>query len=241
MKFDLKCAPLKVSKYLIISHVVLTLFVFIFLAVAIYIEQSYFDRSFCFSHECIRTFGLNFKDAFDFLEASLKILLTSVTIFSIYFALRNYISATRAAKTTIHLTNLNTFKDYLISESKGENAFNVNKIDILKWYNIIYPGSRLGELSVSAEYKQKIVQINQLIEESNLCFSGNSEEISFFDYKDHQTKMRNVLNTIGISLPRAPRNSFKENEKSVFGLINQINKEFCGKNNAALIKPQSYR
>ncbi|MCK8130083.1 retron Ec48 family effector membrane protein [Pseudoalteromonas sp. 2CM39R] len=241
MKFNLKCDPLKVSKYLIIFHVVITSLAFIFITSVIYIEQSYFNRPFCFTQKCIKTFGLSFKDAFDFLEISLKLLFTSVTIFSIYFALRNYISATTAAKTTIHLTNLNTFKDYLISESKGENALNVKKIDILKWYNIIYPDSRFGELYVSETYKQKLSEINRLIDNSNSCFSGTSEEVSFFDYKQHQTQMINLLKTIGISLPRSPRNSFKDNERSVFSLINKINKEFCGHNNATLIKAQNYR
>lgn len=241
MKSNVRSDTFKIFKTLILIYLLVTLIILGLLVWDIYDINSFYDKSFCISHKCLKSFGLSFNDAIEFLGLSLKLLLTSVTIFSIYYALKNYISATNAAKTTIHLTNLNTFKDYLTSESKFENVFNIRKIDILKWYNIIYPDSRIGELYVSENYKSKIQKVNALIDESNACFSGDSEEIRFFDYKKHQTKMINALKTIGITLSRAPRNNFTDTEKSVFDLINKVNKEFCGSNNVGLIKAQIYR
>ncbi|MCG7552758.1 retron Ec48 family effector membrane protein [Pseudoalteromonas sp. Of11M-6] len=241
MKSNLVKEPLKVAKFLILLYLALVVVIFFWLFLGIYSENAFYDKSTCFSYSCLKSFGLSFKSAIGFLELSLKLLLTSVTIFSIYYALKNYISATKAAKTTIHLTNLNTFKDYLMAETKYENIFNIKRVDVLKWYNIIYPESRLGELYVSNDYKEKIKKINNLIDKSNGCFSGESEEKTLFDYKKHQTDMINALKTIGITLSRSPRNNFRDAEKSVFDLINKINKEFCGSNNVGLIKPQLYR
>ena len=232
--------PLNTVKWLIIAYLIATLFIVLCIFIHIYIKENFYLMSICISSECIGSFFNKFKLVIDTFDYLIKVLLTLVTIFSFYYALKNYISSTTAAKTTIHLTNLNTFKDYLVSESQSMKVLNIKKIDTLKWYNLIYPNSRAGELDISVNYKKIIEDINLLIGESNRCFSGESQEVIFFDYKNHQTKMIKELKKIGIELARSPRNNLKEAEKSVFDIINKINKEFCGKNGPNLIKKQKY-
>jgi hypothetical protein len=176
----------------------------------------------------------------DVVEYLIKILLSGVTVFSIYQALKNYISTTNAAIVNIHLTNLNTFKDYLQSEAHDNKAINIKKIDFLKWYNLLYPDSRNGQLNLSEKYQLKIDEINRIIENSNDYSLGKKANNALFDHNKHQRVLINALKTVGITLGFAPRNNFKEGEEAIFGLINKVNKEFCGPNGAPLIKPRKY-
>ncbi|KAF7765433.1 hypothetical protein PUND_a1109 [Pseudoalteromonas undina] len=232
--------PLESFKLMIQVYLVAALVILLCVFIHIYKQENFSQMPICLSLECIGSFFEKFKLAVDVFDYLIKALLTGVTIFSFYYALKNYISTTKAAKTTIHLTNLNTFKDYLISESQSMKVLNVKKIDTLKWYNLIYPDSRAGELDISDNYKMLINDINLLIEESNNYFLGESTKATFFDYKNHQTQMIKVLRKIGIELARSPRNNLKEAEKSVFDIINKVNKEFCGKKGPSLIKKQKY-
>jgi hypothetical protein len=50
---------------------------------------------------------------------------------------------------------------------------------------------------------------------------------SGYDYKKHQGRIIKVMNKIGISCPRLPRNDFYELESEIILLIDKVNFEFC--------------
>lgn len=232
--------PLRSFRYFILWYVAISSLLMISVILYVFGKNELLNRAFCFEYSCISRFFSFFEMLVPLLDYLLKVLLSTVTIASLYYALNNYIKSTNAAEVNIHLTNLNTFKGYLLSESIEMKVSNVKKIDFLKWYNLIYPNSRDGDLTISTEYQNRIIEINSIIEKSNVCYQGKLGDNILFDYNQHQTKMINALKRIGFSLGRSPRNSFKESESLVFAIIDKVNKEFCGVNSTPLIIKQKY-
>lgn len=234
-------SPIRNFKYLIFTYVTLSTLLILVTSYDVFITNKLFEKQFCFKAECITYFYSQFKDVVKIFDYLLKTLLTLITIFSIYYALKHYINSTTAAVINIHLTNLNTFKDYVTNEVEELRALNIKRLDFLKWYNLIYPDSREGSLLISPMYEEIIQEINDLIENSNNCYEGKGEENTLFNYKQHQSQMIKKLNKIGISIGRAPRNNFRETEEVIFELVNKVNKEFCGRKGPKLIQKRRYK
>lgn len=206
--------------YLIISFV---------LAISIAIfslgKAGLFSQDICFTYQCIDTFFSELSIVISFIEFALKVLLSSVTIFGVYHALNNYLSSIDASRSNIHLTHLNTFKNYLISEVNSHDRLKIKSFNVFKWYNIAFPVSRNGKLEIGSNYEDWIKELNSEIKVSNDLVQGVTP--SGYDYKKHQGRIIKVLSKIGITCPRLPRNDFYELESEIMALIDKVNLEFC--------------
>lgn len=206
--------------YLWASLVLVILFVIFLLG-----KEGLYSLSFCISFQCIDTVFVAIASVISLIELLIKILVASVTIFGVYHALNNYLSSIDASRSNIHLTHLNTFKHYLISEVEAHDRLKIKSFNTFKWYNIAFPLSSKGKLDIGNDYKNWIDDLNSQVENSNNMINGTTPK--GFDYKEHQTRIILVLTKVGIKLPRLPRNDFYELEGEIFHLINKINQEYC--------------
>lgn len=219
---------------------IFTFFISLFsFVIFLYVKNELYNYEICFNIGCIDFLFSTLKPISGFISYYVELIFYIFSIFGIYYALKNYISTSNAAIVNIHLSNLNTFKEYLFSETKS-NSIKFNDINVLKWYNLIYPNSRNGILEISDDYYEKIKNINEIIAESNRISSGLNSSNQGFDHKKHQSKMIVALKEIGIKLGRAPRNNFKDAEGVLFSIIDKVNKEFCGASGPEFIKVQNY-
>ncbi|EDM67836.1 hypothetical protein PE36_17765 [Moritella sp. PE36] len=206
--------------YLIVSAI-LTILIAIFSLG----KAGLFSQNICFTYQCIDSFFSELTNVISFVDFALKVLVSSVTIFGIYHALNNYLSSIDASRSNIHLTHLNTFKDYLISEVSSHDRLNIKSFNFFKWYNIAFPLSRNGKLDIGVDYENWINELNAEIKISNDLVQGVTA--SGYDYKKHQGRMIKVMKKVGINCPRLHRNDFYELEGEVMQLINKVNMEFC--------------
>jgi len=188
-------------------------------------KNGLYSQSFCFTFQCVDNVFVAMSSVVSLIELSLKILVASVTIFGVYHALNNYLSSIDASRSNIHLTHLNTFKNYLISEVEAHDRLKIKSFNTFKWYNIAFPLSNKGKLDIGDEYKKWIDDLNYQVKNSNNMINGTTPK--GFDYNEHQTRIILVLTKVGIKLPRLPRNDFYELESEIFYLINKVNQEFC--------------
>lgn len=189
-------------------------------------DSGAFQRDICIEKSCIKNF-------LDFIELStaafsttLSLTITAFTVLGIYFAVLNYISTAKTNAISNHLLNINTFKDYLNDELKRKERIKKDSIDTFKWYNLVFPYSKNGQLTPGYKYETLLKTINDCINHSNEEYSSSSTPS--FEYKPHQRRIIDAMSAIGIKIEFMPRNDFKEAEKEIIDLINTTNQEFCG-------------
>ncbi|MEY8253128.1 MAG: retron Ec48 family effector membrane protein [Colwellia sp.] len=186
-----------------------------------------FSRNFCSSAECIETFFSAFKGMPELIEFLIKALVSWVTIYVVYHALRHYLNSISTSRSNLYLMHLNTFNTFLSSEIENYSRLDIKSFDVFKWYNLAYPDARFGVLEVGTDYKDFISSLNKEIKKSNDIEGGVSAAVGRFDYRDHQSRVIRSVKAIGAKMPRSPRNDFYEIEGDMFSLINKINNEFC--------------
>jgi hypothetical protein len=209
-----------IISFLRVSFVIVILFLIFLLG-----KEGLLSQDFCWSFKCFDNALVALSGVGPLIDMLLKILVASVSIFGIYHALNNYLSSIDASRSNIHLSHLNTFKHYLISELEAHDGLKIKSFNTFKWYNMAFPESRDGNLDIGDDYKEWIDEINDKIQISNDIVNGTNPK--GFDYKEHQSRIILVLTKIGIKLPRLPRNDFYELEGEIFYLINKVNQEFC--------------
>lgn len=201
-------------------------------------ENKAFSQQFCLKPQCIDnflTYSEHARQTFNYIASSSVAALTAI---GIYFAIMNYIGNARTNAISNHLSNLRTFNDFINQEISNDDRIKSGSIDVFKWYNLIFPQSKSGNLNLGEEYKKLISEIDKEIKSSNkLCTSGESPS---FEYKPHQEKMREALQKIGITIELMPRNDFKDSEKSLYKIIDKTNKEFCGSDEIVKLSKPKY-
>lgn len=179
----------------------------------------------CINTQCYGYFEKRFSPSIDVLKGTIKLLVAFSTVGGIYIAIKSYVSSSNASAISNHIGNLKIFKEFINNELYKHERVNVKSINIIHWYNKLFPESKNGGLIVSEEYKCLINKVNKVIADSNKVFS--TSEKPDFSYVQHQMKMIEALSAIGLKLQRLPRNEFYQAEKEVLELIEVINIEFC--------------
>lgn len=217
--------PEKALLFIIKYYILLSTIIIILAILFNYIDSSTYKASFCFSTSCIARFLSYFQTIGPLFEFLLKTLLSIVTIFGVFAALKNYLNMTNTSRLSVHLTHLNTFKEYVQIEINNEPRIDKKSVDILKWYNLAFPNSRRGSLMVGCDYLLTINNINREISSSNSSSKGTT--IKVFKYNEHQSRIIEKLSLLGIYVSRMPKKDFFEVEEELFDLVNKVNKELC--------------
>lgn len=227
----------KIIKHTLITYAAISIFLIISMLIFKLNSTGMLHMDFCFETDCISYFFLKINGLADLADYLLKFSVGLVTIVGVYVALKNYLTTVNTAKINIHLSHLTTFKEYLAHEQGNYSHVSKNSINVFKLYNLIYPESREGSLNIGKKYVEGINEINLKISESNhkVSKAGN-----LFNYKEHQAKIIESLDEVGITMARLPQNDFYTAENDVFALINKINSEFCMLGNDCQIRKVIY-
>lgn len=205
--------------------------VFVFFLIAFFIisivltikENRLYQNELCFSSSCLKFFFDKMDGLILIIQGLGWLMTTFVTIFGVIIALFTYVSSVKTSKLTNHISHLNMFRDFTNSEILKRSEISPNKINIFKWYNVIFKESKNGDFIVSDEYTLILLEINNLISETNEHVSSPDKD---YKYQVHQRKMIVIFEKIGIFLSRGPKNKFIEVEAQIFYFVDVINMTF---------------
>ncbi|GLX77970.1 hypothetical protein tinsulaeT_13100 [Thalassotalea insulae] len=171
-----------------------------------------------------------------FFDTLNKVLKDSIFLFQIAFwiigvmatrlALVSYMSTISSSKSNIHLSNLKSFKEYVEYLFDSYNFFKFENIDVLKLYNLAFPNSSQGVISLTEknEYTNWLKDINSQIATSNNMINGKKADS--FCYKSHQKSMIKILAKGGFQITPQPRNHYYEVETQLIELLHKVNSEY---------------
>ncbi len=189
------------------------------------VARETYNLPLCMSSDCIDYAYKLFGGSFKIISAIIGLLTSIATIGGIFVALLNYVNVSDSSALNNHISHFKIFSDYLIFEVSKQGNLKVSAINIFKLYNLIFPSSRLGDMNVSNNYISLVNRLNNEINESNnQAKNANSES---FRYKQHQKRIIDCFDTLGIKLEFHPRNDFFEIEGQLFELVSIINQAFC--------------
>ena len=186
-------------------------------------DQKLYDRDLCFSSECIATFSKEVEGITLLIQAFGWFLITFVTIYGVIIALKTYYSGVQNNNNTNHTTHLTMFRDFANSELAKRNSISPDKVNIYKWYSIMFPDSRNGVFIASDSYIEMISEVRDVINQAN---SHITEVNKDYKYKVHQRKLILTFSKFGIILSNGPKNAFVEVESQLFEFLDVMNNSF---------------
>ncbi|CNG88026.1 retron Ec48 family effector membrane protein [Yersinia enterocolitica] len=198
------------------------------IAIISFMHTFFYDElyklNFCISSSCISRFSSKIDGILDIFRLTAWLLTLIAAVGGVLVALLTYKNGVDNSNLTNHIAHLNMFKDFVNSEMSKRNYISQDKVNIFKWYNLIFPESKVGNIKVSRDYIDKVEQIKKTIEHSN---KEKTELSGKFYYKNHQSSIIEKSSRIGIKISRGPKNVFVDVEHQVFELIDCVNITFC--------------
>ena len=201
-------------------------------------ESHLFQLPFCLSDECAKWYFSQIGESLAIAHTTLDFSVSIATIGGIFVALLSYLNTSGNAALANHIEHLKLFSEYLETEIKKRDRLSANLIDALLLYGKIFNQSRNGKTSVSDEYISFIKRLNVKIEESNKrCVVGTP---GGFSHNDHQRKIKDHMQEIGVTIYMAPRNDYFEMEDQLFSLLHRISQSFCPPGSVSNIITRKY-
>ncbi|MBH1902869.1 hypothetical protein I5U22_16135 [Serratia ureilytica] len=188
----------------------------------IYSEKLY-QRDICFTDSCVIKFFANFNSVSIILQSVAWLITLITTIGGIGIALMTYKTGVKNSNLTNHISHLNMFRDYVNAEISKRKFISPDKVNVYKWYSLIFPYSKKGDVSVSIQYKSKIEDIIKVIVDANEKITSPARK---YVYTHHQISMLDAIGLLGVKISTGPKNEFVLIEEQVFELIDCINLTF---------------
>ncbi|HHQ6579377.1 TPA: retron Ec48 family effector membrane protein [Serratia fonticola] len=190
-------------------------------------EESLYSREICFSERCLKFFFSKTEGIVSVLQATAWLLTLITTVGGVLIAIMTYKTSVKNSNLTNHISHLNMFRDYINAEIGKRQFISSEKINIYKWYGMIFPESKKGDVAISTNYVENIKDIEKVVEKANYDIS--SPQISY-SYNNHQRDLISKMDVLGIKISTGPKNEFILVEEQVFELIDCINITFTDVN-----------
>lgn len=215
----------------ILNAVVYVLFlgiIFSFLSLCTTIvEQQLYVRELCISDRCLGIFFEKTRNVVSILQATAWLVTLIATLGGVGIAIMTYVTGVSNSNLTNHISHLNMFRDYVNAEIGKRKFLSSDKINIYKWYSLIFPLSKKGSVIVSDDYKDKINNVMLVIKDANNQISSPSGK---YVYNNHQISLIEKIDILGIKMSICPKNEFILIEEQIFDLIDCINVTFTDLN-----------
>lgn len=186
-----------------------------------------YSKDLCFSDKCITYFLSSFPGVSIILQSVAWLITLITTIGGITIALMTYKTGVKNSNLSNHISHLNMFRDYVNAEISKRKFISPDKVNIYKWYSLIFPLSKKGDVSVSFDYKNHIDTIVSVIMDANHKITGVGGK---YVYIHHQASMLSAIGLLGIKVSSGPKNEFILIEEQLFELIDCINLTFTSIN-----------
>jgi hypothetical protein len=187
-------------------------------------QEGLFDYNLCLSNACVELFQNKTAASLAIAKATSDFLVALATVGGIVVAMLSYFSSVDNSALANHIAHYSTFQQYVHSEISKRRRVDISSIDTFFWYNLIFPHSKRGDMSVSETYKTIIGKVEATLHQSNqLVDTANP---AGFRFKNHQEEMKRSLLGLRIAIPNQPRLEFYEIEDQIVSLITCVNQAF---------------
>jgi len=193
----------------------------------------------CTTSACFDNWLGLMEKPFTVAKATSDFLVAVATVGGVLVALLTYKATLRNNSLTNHVDHLGAFQSYVLTEVQRRPRLSMPAVDILKWYNKIFPSSRSGNMSVSEGYLELVRQLADFIGRANKMVQTGAP--GTFRFKPHQMNMIDHLAEFGISATALPRIDFYEVEDQVLSLISCVNQSFCYGEAVDVLPAREYR
>lgn len=205
---------------------VVLLYLFVLVCTEFYTDENLLF-GFCLSENCLDFLNRRFERTLAIFDWVLKVGAIWFALSSLVLGIRTFELAQRNSVTNNHINNFKSFCDYINSEIKNFKYLKKNKIDLYKLYDLVFPKSKVGELTEFTDYEKVVKNLrNQLIESSKIFKRKTSGSISVFDYEKHQLNLIKVVEKLGVELSHLHRNDFYFIEDDIIKFIDMVTKTF---------------
>lgn len=182
-----------------------------------------YERGFCLSSKCLDSFAKEVSGITLYFQAFGYIMTTFVTVFGVIIALMTYYSGVKNNNNSNYTAHLTMFREFSSSELSKRTSIYPEGINLFRWYKVMFPKAKDGDISVSEHYLAIMNDILGVINEANAHITDENKD---YKYKTHQRKMILVLHEIGIRISNGPKNTFIDIEGQVFEYIDTVNLSF---------------
>lgn len=227
----------KINSSLIIPPILIITTILI--SVFIFKMQHYemFNKELCFEKKCIDSVMKIVQESWGILTSIVEVIAYTLTSFGIFFAAMSYRLSEKTSKTMSHIENFKLFDQFIKTEVENSPHLSLKSFNAGKIYKSIYPQSREGLFNVGDNFSNFIKELSAIIEaSSNSIKNGND-----FNYTNHQNKIINIFNTIGISVTNLHRMDFWYIEKDLLNVINSISSNFIYDDSLQITSQIKYR
>ncbi|EOY1014929.1 hypothetical protein HJX32_15425 [Klebsiella pneumoniae] len=187
------------------------------------VEQKLYERSFCLSSQCLDNFAKEVSGIVLYFQAFGYLITTFVTVFGVIIALMTYYSGVKNNNNNNYTAHLTMFREFSSAELSKRTSIHPEGINLFRWYKVMFPRAKDGDIAVSNHYFAIINDIKDVINEANAHITDENKD---YKYKVHQRKMITVLGEIGIRISNGPKNTFIDIERQVFEFIDTVNLSF---------------
>ncbi|WP_071889348.1 retron Ec48 family effector membrane protein [Serratia rubidaea] len=188
------------------------------------IEKKIYEKNFCLSSQCLDNFAKEISGITLYFQAFGWLITTFVTVFGVIIALMTYYSGVRNNNNNNYTAHLTMFRDFSSAELCKRTSIYPEGVNLFRWYKVMFPKAKSGDISVSNDYLTIINNIQDVINEANSHITDESKD---YKYKTHQRKMISALGELGIHISNGPKNIFIDIESQVLDYIDTVNLSFC--------------
>lgn len=200
-------------------------FLFILLLIILSISEKPYQQQLCFTNKCFYNFYNTYSFAVNFFISSLGVCTVIIGIFNFFKAVETYQNSVKNGNISNNIITMNAFKEYVEKIIDDSLYLSTRKVDILKWYSMVFKNSKESNFSMSWKYGEFLRNINDLVAKTNKEYKKRNYK-QRYNYKSHQAQMKKYLLIIGIEMEHSPRLAFYEIEDEVRDMINSVNNVF---------------
>ncbi|ANS42367.1 retron Ec48 family effector membrane protein [Serratia inhibens] len=186
-------------------------------------DKRLYERSFCLSSQCLDNFAKEVSGITLYFQAFGYLMTTFVTVFGVIIALMTYYSGVKNNNNSNYTAHLTMFREFSNAELSKRTSIYPEGVNLFRWYKVMFPKAKDGDISVSNHYLDIINNIQDVINEANAHITDENKD---YKYKTHQRKIITVLGEIGIRISNGPKNTFIDIEGQVFEYIDTVNLSF---------------
>lgn len=178
-----------------------------------------FAAELCFAAPCLGWAKQQYGPALQAGEVAVQFSAGFAAVFGVLVAARAYLVSLANARLQSHSANIIAFKDYVAASLAGRGRLSVARVDVHRWYSLMFPNSILGSMAVGSEYRQCVERMAAAIVASNKMVDDRAKT---FSLKVHQSGMMDEFDTIGVEIRSMPRLDYLHLEDEVFLLVRSV-------------------
>lgn len=172
----------------------------------------------CLKSGCFKLAGELFAESIDIIKNAGLIAAYLAAMVGSYIGFRTFSDSLKRDSYSRHAANLVDFK-VVVAELLQGSVIERSCLNVNKFYAAIYPGSRMGDVSVSRSYVKLIEDIALCVKSTSAGYGGSGAGLR----AEHLDEMLNSMSKLGITIEEPDFARLVELEPGLFSFLDSVN------------------